>query len=115
MKWIGIIFLISTIWTSLEPSFDSKGRLTEPLGVQFGINEEYFISEKECWKYLDEHSSFKLLDLVDDRNFYDVQSKIKSYEIEDVGYAYVTCKPKYLSITTPPFGRSQDSTQTPKK
>ena len=107
MKWVGIIFLINTVWTSLVPSFDSKGRLTEPLGVQFGINDEYFISEKECWKYFDKHLSFELLDVYS-RNFYDVQSKIKSYEIEDVGYAYDTCKPKYLSITTPPFGRSQE-------
>ena len=96
--WIGIIFLINSAWLSGEPQFDSKGRMIEPLDVTFGLNDEYFKSEEICWQYFDNHPSFKILDVYN-RNHYDIESKIKRYEIENVGTAYVTCKPKHISLT----------------
>ena len=101
MNWIGIIFLINTVWISLPPTFDSKGRLTEPPGVTFGLNEKYFDNEEKCWEYFDKHPSFELLDVYS-RNHYDIESIMKRYAIKHVGTAYVTCKPKYLDKTTTP-------------
>ena len=98
--WIGIIFLINTAWVSVPPSFDSKGRLTEPPDVTFGMSDEYFKSEKICWEYFDNHPAFEVLDVYN-RNHYDIESKIKRYIIKHVGTAYVTCKPKYTPGFTP--------------
>jgi len=96
--WIGIIFLINTAWVSIPPSYDSKGRLIEPPDVTFGMSDEYFKSEEICWQYFDNHPAFEVLDTYN-RNHYDIESKIKRYVIKHVGTAYVTCKPKYISLT----------------
>jgi len=96
--WIGMIFLINSAWLSVEPQFDSQGRMTEPLDVTFGLNDEYFKSEEICWRYFDSHPSFKVMDVYN-RNHYDTESQMKRYEVENVGTAYVTCKPKYISLT----------------
>ena len=82
--WIGIIFLINT----------SLGN--------FGLNDEYFVSEEECWEYFDKHPSFEILD-AHSHNHYDIKSIIKRYAIKHVGTAYVTCKPKYLDTTITPY------------
>jgi|TARA_B110000914_G_C15458182_1_gene444462 hypothetical protein len=95
--WVGIIFLINTAWVSVPPSIDSKGRLTEPPDVVFGLNNEYFKSEKICWEYFDNHPSFKVLDVYN-RDYYDIESKIKRYVIKHVGTAYVACKEDTTTI-----------------
>ena len=76
MKWIGIIFLASTIWLN---------------GESYGINDEHFESQEACWHYFDNHPSFKLIKEYK-HNFYDTHSRVKFYQIKQVGKAWVTCK-----------------------
>lgn len=77
ITWIGLIFLVS-LW-------GNEG------GPKYGFSKEYFNSEFECWKYFDNHPSFKLIK-EHKHNFYDIHNKIKNYEILEVGKAWVSCK-----------------------
>jgi hypothetical protein len=84
--WIGIIFLMNT---SLGGS------------LPFGLNDEYFKSEKECWKYFNKHPSFKI-EREFSQNHYHIRAKIKKYKIKYIGIAFVTCKEKIINETTSP-------------
>ena len=90
MDWIGIIFLISTFGTPLAPPY--------------GFNDEHFNSEKDCWRYFDEHPSFSVLKKYDD-NFYFYTSNliIKLYEIKNVEKAWITCIEKNEMRKIPPW------------
>ena len=85
--WIGLIFLIS-LW-------GNEG------GPKYGLSEEYFKSESDCWGYFDDHPSFKLIKEYK-HNFYDINSRIKNYEILQVGKAWVSCKKEIVAFTVMP-------------
>jgi hypothetical protein len=88
--WIGLIFLVS-LW-------GNEG------GPKYGLSEEYFSSELECWEYFDNHLSFKLIKEYK-HNFYDINSRVKNYEILEVGKAWVSCK---NISTVPPDEHNHD-------
>ena len=80
--WVGIIFLIGSMGT-------------------YGLNDEYFNSKEACWEYFDMHPSFELLS--QHTNHYHIHAKVKKYEVEEVGTAYVTCKEKMHNETISPW------------
>ena len=87
MNWIGLIFLTS-LWVG---------------GPPYGLNEEHFFTESDCWNYFDRHPSFKLIEEFSN-NHYDIDYKIKLYDIDQVGVAWVTCKKKNAPRTMPNWG-----------
>ena len=87
MNWIGLIFLTS-LWVG---------------GPPYGLNEEHFFTESDCWNYFDRHPSFKLIEEFSN-NHYDIDYKIKLYDIDQVGIAWVTCKKKNAPRTMPNWG-----------
>ena len=87
MNWIGLIFLTS-LWVG---------------GPPYGLNEEHFFTESDCWNYFDRHPSFKLIKEFSN-NHYDIDYKIKLYNIDQVGVAWVTCKKKNAPRTMPNWG-----------
>ena len=80
--WVGIIFLMSFTGT-------------------VGLNDEYFNSEKACWMYFDKHPSFTLVQTYQN-NHYQVNAKVKKYEIKEVGMAFVSCKEQMHIQTVSP-------------
>ena len=87
MNWIGLIFLTS-LWIG---------------GPPYGLNEEHFFTESDCWNYFDKHPSFKLLEEYS-HNFYNKEYVIRLYNIDRVGVAWVTCKQKNEPRTMPNWG-----------
>ena len=87
MNRIGLIFLTS-LWVG---------------GPPYGLNEEHFFTESDCWNYFDRHPSFKLIEEFSN-NHYDIDYKIKLYDIDQVGIAWVTCKKKNAPRTMPNWG-----------
>ncbi len=96
MNWIGLIFLTS-LWFGGPPLLFNPGEA--PL---YGLNEEHFFTESECWDYFDNHPSFKQIRRFS-FNHYDKEYKIKLYKIDRVGVAWVTCKRKNEPRTMPNF------------
>ena len=96
MNWIGLIFLTS-LWFGGPPLLFSPGEA--PL---YGLNEEHFFTESDCWDYFNNHPSFTTIRTFS-HNHYDKEYKIKLYKIDKVGVAWVTCKRKNEPRTMPNF------------
>ena len=96
MNWIGLIFLTS-LWFGGPPLLFSPGEA--PL---YGLNEEHFFTESDCWDYFNNHPSFTKIRTFS-HNHYDKEYTIKLYKIDKVGVAWVTCKRKNEPKTMPNF------------